>query len=511
MDLAHTVEESTCEPKPQCCGVCGCRAVAAVSPAMHPDLLDFLTDRDQLHRLVDLLGSPLNVLFPSRISESVRAFQGVLREEEIDGSVIYTTKPNRSQGLVREVALIGIPVDVSSAGAMSAALAAGIVGSRIHASGPKDIEYLALAYQHGATICIDSFDELELLEHLSAGRVWGPKPKIMVRLSGFSTGAAALGANGAVFGVPLSRSAELIDRLWNLRDSIELYGFSHHLPLPTNMERIAALEATIELYVSAKRRGLRPAAINIGGGFRISYAAQLGEWQRFQSYLKASVLGAAKPITWNGSGLGYQISDKGIVGSPNFQDHYHPLSGAEQLRGFLKERLAGFDNAPVGRVLQDLLVHLEVEPGRAILDQAGISIGRVAGRKENSRGDLLISLEMNHSNLRSDEQKLLTQPVFIPRGVREPDSRGVYLIGNLCIPNDCIQYQKVFPGVRAERGDLFVFINTAPYLMDFVESPVLHQPVARKVVAYRSRQHSAWEWSLDEEYSPIRRILEEKR
>jgi diaminopimelate decarboxylase len=462
-----------------------------------------------VHKLVSALGSPLNIIFPERLRETISEFERVLREEALNGSVLYTTKPNRSEGLVREVALAGSSVDVSSSGAIAAALAAGITGKRIHASGPKDIEYLTLALQHSATICIDSFDELELLQRVSARLQCQEKPRIMVRLSGFTAGTKSLSTDASVFGIPLTCSEELLDRLYSLRESIELCGFSHHLPLPSNRERVVALEGTLKVYIAAQRRGLRPRVINIGGGFKISYAASLAEWQRFQSYLKASLLGQVKPVTWNGSGLGYRISDKGIVGSPNFQEHFEGLSGAAQLRSILREKMPSFDNASVGRVLQDLLVHLEVEPGRAILDQAGISIGRVMGSKENARGEILISLEMNHSNLRSNEQKLLTQPLCIPRTKREPDSRGIYLVGNLCIPNDLIQYQKVYPGVRVERGDLFVFMNTAPYLMDFVESSVLHQPTARKVIACKTRDQLEWEWTLDGEYSPIRRILEE--
>jgi diaminopimelate decarboxylase len=474
---------------------------------MHPDVSDFLGQASLVHHLVDVLGSPLNVVFPDRVTETITEFQRVLREEQIDGSVLYTTKPNRSQGLIREVALVGTPVDVSSAGAMVAALAAGIPGWRIHASGPKDVEYLGLACQHGATICVDSFEELRILRQLSTQGFLRERVRCLVRLSGFQNGSSSIASHGSVFGIPVARTAELVESLCDARDWLECEGFAHHLPLPSNRERISALEDTLEVFIAAQRRGLRPRVINIGGGFRINYAASQEEWQRFQSYLKASIVGQVKPVTWNGSGLGYQISDKGIIGSPAFQEHFVSHSGAEQLRLFLSERLPRFDNAPVGRVLQDMLIHLEVEPGRAILNQAGISIGRVATRKENARGDFLLSLEMNHSNIRSSEQKLLTQPIFLPRGERERDPRGVYLVGNLCIPNDLIQYQKVYPGSRAERGDLFVFVNTAAYLMDFVESPVLHQPVARKVTAIRAR--NGWRWSLDEEYSPVRRMLEE--
>ncbi len=507
MSIANALGKISDDASDKCCGVCGCRAAVAVSPAQHADVFNFLADASFVHDLVDALGSPLNVLFPDRVRETVASFQAVLAEERVEGSVLYTTKPNRSQGIVREVALLGIPVDVSSAGALAAALAAGVAGPRIHASGPKDIEYLALASQHGATVCIDSFDELTMLCQFGPCRLVSERVRVLVRLAGFAKGSTAAKANSSVFGIPVAQAAEILDCLCDQKEWIECVGFSFHLPLPSEQERVTAFEEVLEVLIAAQRRGIQPRVINIGGGFKIKYAASGEEWQRFQTYLKASLLGQVKPVTWNGSGLGFQLSEKGLVGSPAFQEHFVSLSGAEQFRSFLRAKLPRFDGESVARVLQDFMIHVEVEPGRAMLDQAGVSIGRVATRKENAQGDLVLSLEMNHSNIRSSEQKLLTQPIFLPRGERQRDTRGAYLVGNLCIPNDLIQHQKVYPGLRVERGDLFVFINTAPYLMDFMESSVLHQAIARKVVVVRSGER--WRWSLDEEYSPVRHRLGE--
>jgi diaminopimelate decarboxylase len=82
----------------------------------------------------------------------------------------------------------------------------------------------------------------------------------------------------------------------------------------------------------------------------------------------------------------------------------------------------------------------------------------------------------------------------------------VFLVGNLCVAEDLLQRNTVYPGFIPERGDLVVFANTAPYLMDFIEAPMLHQPVARKVAALE--RGGTWKTFLDEEFSATRFALE---
>jgi hypothetical protein len=105
-----------------------------------------LLDTGLLRQLVASMSSPLNVLFPERVSENVKPFHETFEHYGIDGRVFLTTKPNRSFSIVREIACSPtIGVDVSSEGSLAAALSAGVPASRIEATGPKDQGYLSLA------------------------------------------------------------------------------------------------------------------------------------------------------------------------------------------------------------------------------------------------------------------------------------------------------------------------------------------------------------------------------
>ena len=153
---------------------------------------------------------------------------------------------------------------------------------------------------------------------------------------------------------------------------------------------------------------------------------------------------------------------------------------------------------------RDSLLELYIEPGRGMLDQCGITVGRVAFIKESTWGELLVGLEMNRSNNHAQNLKQLCDPVIIPRDParNKPNNRGVYYTGNLCVSYDILQYNKTCPDIVPERGDLVVFSNTAHYMMDFVESETLMQPLAQKVAVWPDRT-GVFRWAQDSRYLPI--------
>ena len=74
---------------------------------------------------------------------------------------------------------------------------------------------------------------------------------------------------------------------------------------------------------------------------------------------------------------------------------------------------------------------------------------------------------------------------------------------------DIITYQKTFPALLPREGDLVVFANTAPYIMDFIESNTLHQDTATKVSILQ--QPNRYRWFTDEKYKPaISRYQQDK-
>jgi diaminopimelate decarboxylase len=387
-------------------------------------------------------------------------------------------------------------LDVSSEKALAHALTCGIPGRRCQASGPKASSYLGLSLQHDALISIDSVGELEQLRY-AISLVPDQKARVLLRLANDSAATHALDSQ---FGVLKSELGQALELLAANKERIELVGFHHHLYSPTDGERARAFEDAFDAVRAARHSKLNPTVINLGGGMRIRYAESSEDWSRFEGYLKDSVIGLVNPITWNNSGLGYSTHQGKVVGGAAFIDPVPVTWGAEELERLLDIRLPRFEHQTIGSLGADALIDLYVEPGRAMFDQAGLTVAQVIGTKKSALGHPVLSLEMNHSNLRSSQQKLLTQPVFIPRGERKQSTTGFFLTGNLCTTHDVIQQQKVYPGFVPERGDVVVFCNTAAYLMDFAESEMLHQPTARKLAVFG--QEGTFKAVLDEVYSP---------
>lgn len=494
------------EKTPSCCGTCGCRMAVAVEPRMSAHVRDFLDDARRVISLTETFGSPLNLVFPQQPVENLRAFERVLAERRLSGRVLCTSKPNRSRSLLSSLAHAGASIDVSSRRALAEALASGIPGDRIQATGPKTVEYLALAVAHGSHVTVDNPSELQMLESVSSTVSSQEAVKALIRIRARRTPFRANQELQPTFGSSESEVSEMLAMLSAQKKHIAVRGFHFHIHGATNAERRDTFEVAFGALRRARQLALNPEIINIGGGYKIRYADSDEQWEKFNDYLKRAVRSEVKPITWQNDGLGYRLDSRGVTGAPQFTDHAPQIYGPAELAELLSMPCPLLDDQPIERIISDAMIQLWVEPGRAIFDQSGITLARVSHTTQSDGERPLIRLEMNQSNLRSSQQKLITQPIVIPREPRKMNLQGMFLVGNLCVAQDLLQPNTVYPGFIPERGDVVAFINTAPYLMDFIESEMLLQPTARKVAALS--RASSWKTVLDDEFSAVHFALE---
>ena len=424
-----------------------------VTPVMHPAIERFLAQRDLVFSLLDGFGSPLNIMFPRHILETINQFEQVFAERQLQGQIFYTSKPNKSLSLKRQASLTKVGLDVSSEGELKVALAAGFDPSRIEATGPKNMDYLALGVQQGIIIAVDNFTELQ---QLTAMRSYAPgkRTRILVRLNGFDSGPIKFTAQDGLLGFPIKDAPAVIDYLLEHQDALDFQGFSFNFYAGDYNRRPAAIEATLRLTLESVQRGLTPKALNIGGGYVLRYAADQNEWNTYIEELKSSVLGTRPSLSWNDSGLGFRREDGVLKGAPTFLEHYHKTSGHEDLAAIIDSPLPGFDGYSTARILSENMIELWVEPGRAMVDQCGITLAHVNLAKKSMLGHQLVALDMNRSNLNSNQLQLMTDPVVLYRGnmQRQAADDGVLYVGNLCLSHDMIQYHKTFPEFVPETG-----------------------------------------------------------
>lgn len=477
--------------------------VPRVRPKISSLARQFLADGALAHSLVQAFGSPLNIVFPDIIAENIAQFRAVYDKYHLAGDVIFTTKPNKSHAIKRRASLENCWADVSSEQALVKILAAGFNRDRIEVTGPKGVEYLSLALQHGVVLNADNMEELRAAVQLRRAMGIKERTRLFVRLSGFSSSRIGFTKQDGTFGIHADSVDEAIAFLLENTDHFDFIGFSYYVSDTSAEQRVVIIEQALKCTFRAIERGLNPRGLNIGGGFHIQYAESAEEWRKYTDALKTSVLDPSFQLTWNDSGLGYRNQGGLIAGAPNFMDHYMaPFAGAD-IERTLTAPLPEFGGETAATILAEAPIELYIEPGRALLDQTGLSIGRVSHVKQSVQGETLVVLEMNRSNMHATHQKLLTEPVLLYRGDRERKQcpQGVYYVGNLCVSYDIIQYNKTFPEFLPEPGDLVAFINTGSYMMDFIESATLHQNVARKVAV--SLRNGKLTFSDDEKYHPL--------
>lgn len=473
-----------------------------VEAAIHPSIKRFLGCQELVFSLIDGLGSPLNILFPDNIAETIAGFEKVYRDRSLQGQIFYTSKPNKSIALRKRAALTSVGLDVSSEGELKNALTSGFHPSRIEATGPKNVDYLSLGVQQGILFNVDNFVELQQLVQMAGMLPRREKIRVLVRLDGFVSSHKKFTSQDSAFGNRVEEVASVIDFLLAHKNIIDFHGFAFHFNAGDYVRRPLAIEKCLELTFACIERGLNPRGLNIGGGYRIRYAASQDEWNVWIEELKASVLGQRSSLTWNESGFGFS-SERGVLkGAPNFMEHFHKDDGPGDLASIIDTQLPGFGNQNLATILSDSLMELYVEPGRALLDQCGITLARVNFTKQSLNNETLVMLDMNRTNLNATQLKLLTDPIVLHRSLaRQSAENGVYYVGNLCLTHDMIQYHKTFPDALPQTGDVVAFLNTAAYQMDFAETTVLQQRIADKVAAVEV--DGRFTWFREEQYNPL--------
>ncbi|MEU0965072.1 Y4yA family PLP-dependent enzyme [Streptomyces sp. NPDC005917] len=483
-------------------------------PRLEPPLSSLLDAGSFLHSLVDALGSPLNVLLPERMAENAQRFHAVYREHHLAGRVYFAHKANQSSSLVRRLAVedpAAVGVDVASLGELRHALGCGFTPDRIMATGPKDPEFLWLAARVGVTVNLDSRGELDQLAEL-VRKYALPRVDVLLRLSGFESAGGSeepgvrMLSRRSRFGSPAGEVAELLSAVERHRDAVELTGIAYHLDTTGLTEKVRALERCVVVMDECRARGLSPRVLDIGGGFGVGYVADAAEWDRYTTALTEAVLGTRPALTWRGHGYGLRNEGGTVRGAAALYPAYRPTAGPDYLNELLSLPAPSLGR-PAATLLLEHMYDLCAEPGRALVDQCGLSLAKVLDvrRTGEGTGEYLVRLGMNAGDVSLEEHGVLVDPVLLPRAGAEGESDegpvGVYLVGNLCLEADLITRRTVFLPRLPRPGDLLAFANTAGYAMDFHAHHAQRQPLARTVAVVR--EGDSWRWCLDEEYWPI--------
>ncbi|WP_369393693.1 Y4yA family PLP-dependent enzyme [Streptomyces sp. CG1] len=476
-----------------------------LEPALGRRLRSVLESPAWLHMLTDALGSPLHVVIPDQVVENIDGFRSTYGRHHLSGQVFFAHKANRSSAVLRRLAATDAGVDVASLGELQRALGSGFAPDRIMATGPKNPEFLWLAARSAVTVGVDAPKELEQLAALV--RTYKlPRVRVLLRLSGFETAGVRVLSRRSRFGTPVRELAALLDMTERYGDAVGLTGVAYHLDTTSITEKVTALEGCLLALEECRSRGLRPRAVDVGGGFGVNYLADGGQWERYTTELTGAVLGTRPPLTWGGHGYGLRNEGGTLRGTLGLYPAHRTAAGPGYLDELLTHPAPSFGGRPLAELLLEHLYDLYAEPGRALLDQCGTTLAKVLEvRTPQDGGPLLVRLAAKADDVALEEHGVLMDPIVVPRNAAPSVTRAqpvaVQLFGSLCLETDLITRRTVYLPGRPEPGDLLAFPNTAGYCMDFHATRAQDQSVARKVAVWQ--ESGSWRWCLDDEYWPI--------
>jgi diaminopimelate decarboxylase len=217
--------------------------------------------------------------------ETLRARARAIRAAVPEALVLYGTKAFPNVAILRLFAEEGLGADVSSLGELAFARVAGIEGERlvVHGNAKSDAELRAAA-DAGATVAIDAEDEPERVAHIKVRRVL---VRVTLGVEADTHEAIQTGHHGSKFGLPPETALRALERALGL--GIEVVGL--HVHVGSQLADTRAHEDTISLLggfaarCRAELGGWTPSVVNAGGGFAVRHvpeepSAQLGELAR---------------------------------------------------------------------------------------------------------------------------------------------------------------------------------------------------------------------------------------
>ncbi|NMX92862.1 MULTISPECIES: alanine racemase [unclassified Pseudomonas] len=419
---------------------------------------------DTLTELVDGLGSPLHLLCPQVFHANVEAFQHSFTQAQVRGSLLFAKKANKANCFIQACAQCAIGVDVASVGELQKALAGGVAGSDIGVSGPrKSDQLLGLSLSHQCLLAVDSLEELLRIQQLAQSL--RQRAHLLLRYCPSNQPHSRFGLNARECDQALVFCRQHATNL-------DLQGFSFHLGGYDTEQRAQVASHLIDLCLASELDNCR--TVNLGGGFAVRYVDP-AQWQAFMAE----------------DCVERYHSAKGFAG---FYPYGAPRAGAEALDDILATPVS--PGLSLAQKVIEYGVQLLIEPGRALLDQAGISVFRVQGVKDRSASDGYALVTVQGSSFNLSEQwfnsEFLPDPLLLPATPR-PRSPFVACIGGAtCLESDMLTWRKVAFDYPVQAGDLLIYLNTAGYQMDSNESSFHEAPLPHKVVLELRNRHLRW-------------------
>jgi diaminopimelate decarboxylase len=257
---------------------------------------------------------------------------------------------------------------------------------------------------------------------------------------------------------------ECLRRLTKLTNRFVFEGFHFHLSGYGYESRAQALHELADYLHEARRLGLHPRIMDIGGGLPIRYVGSQ-EYERFLD-------GQRKDHYRNG-----RVPE-------SFYPYGSRIDACEWLKLLLESPWEG--GSPIARFLNTQNLSLAIEPGRSLADQAAISVFRVTRVKTLAGGNHVIFVEGSSFSACETwfSSEFLVDPILV--STESGDERDgfpvrAFIAGHSCLEDDVITNRLITFGKCPKAGDLLIYANTAGYQMDLLENEFHRHPMPSRI------------------------------
>lgn len=234
--------------------------------------------------LVAQYGTPVYVFDEGLIREKCRAYRVAFESRYPQVEVAYAGKAFLCLAMARLVAEEGLHLDIASAGELHTALIAGIPPARLvmHGNNKSPVE-LAMALDSGVgRIVVDNLPELGLLGGLVAQRPGRRPQEILIRVAPgvdpHTHRRIRTGQGDTKFGLSLA-SGQAMEAVLQAVGTPQLLFTGLHAHVGSNLRdaraQVQALETILDFAVQVRQAtGLTLENLNLGGGLGIRYLPQ---------------------------------------------------------------------------------------------------------------------------------------------------------------------------------------------------------------------------------------------
>ena len=368
--------------------------------------------------LAERFGTPLYVFDEATLRATARRFVDAFAAAYDQSRVVYAAKAYLSPAVVAILSSEGVGLDVVSGGELYGGLRAGVPAAEItfHGNNKSESELREALAAGVGLIAIDNDWEISLLARLTTGRA-APQPVLLRLNPGIEAdthGKMRTGALDSKFGFPIATgsAAAAVERVVSL-PGLNLVGYHAHIG--SQIFDLGLVAKTVEVLLTfaaemRDRHGVVPRVISPGGGFAVADDAS-GRNASIERWAMATAAAMRETC----------------------RAHRLPLP------------------------------ELVVEPGRALVGPAGVTLYRVGARKEVAGVRTFVSVDGGMAdNIRPTLYGARYDAAVANRAETGP-AEVVTVAGKCCESGDVLIEAIALP--RLEPGDLLAVPMTGAYCL----------------------------------------------